>query len=251
MDSSIGTANLALFFALAALLLSLIALLAGSWWKSEVVWYQDQAEQLTLKVALLEGQLEGLERRLLVEPEVASKAYNPDARPLTAPSKPSSASEVVKAVTEPPTLKATPEVNPKSEVPKPAPDMQPVIVTRTTDQGARALDTWAGERTWSESETEKLIELYREGRVVFYMAGNLRVDQRDVVYKIAREIFDCRGEIDELNKAKNNGLSWQAEDQERFAALFEAGKSVDKIAKALGRTQLAIVWRSIDQGLRR
>ena len=83
------------------------------------------------------------------------------------------------------------------------------------------------------------------------MAGFLRVDQKDVVYKIAREVFGCRGEIDNVSKARNNGHSWQAEEQERFAALFEAGKSIYQIARALGRTQLAIVWRLIDQGMRR
>lgn len=251
MVSSEGIANLALFFSLTALLLSLIALLAGSSRKSEVAWYLNQAQKLTQKVELLEDQLERLEGQVLIGLESDSKVSNPDVIPLNAPSKLSSTAEVVKPVTEPPLPKATPVINPKSEALNPAPNARPVIVTRTTSQGGRAIDTWAGERSWTEAETEKLIELYREGRVVFYMAGSLKVDQKDVAYKIAREVFGCRGEIDDVRKAKNNGHSWQAEDQERFAALFDAGKSIDQIAKALGRTRLAIVWRSIDQGMRR
>ena len=127
--------------------------------------------------------------------------------------------------------------------PKP---MDRVIVTRTTAQNGTARDTWVSERSWTKRELEQLLGLYRAGSSVAQMAITLNVDSKDIACAIARNVFYCQGELEDLDAAENNGKNWTTVQRNRVAALIRQGKSVSTIASQYGRTQLAIVWQAID-----
>lgn len=130
-------------------------------------------------------------------------------------------------------------------------EAKPVIVTRTNNLDGQTLDTWSGERKWTKAEAERLITLYRSGSNVATMATTLGVDSKDVVYKIARVVYGCTGELEEKSEAAKDGERWTKPDDARLQTYFRAGNSILRIAQRLERTQLAIVWRLTEHGLRR
>jgi hypothetical protein len=143
-------------------------------------------------------------------------------------------------------------IEPKQPEPEPIPAAmpidQPVIVTRTSRGASGAIDTWTTERKWTKPEVDSLVGLYLEGLGVHDIAQRLQVDSRDVVFKIARHVFRCRGELDDKESAPNDGRRWSQEHREKLRALLGEGLPVSKVAAKFGRTQLAVVWQVIDLG---
>ena len=128
----------------------------------------------------------------------------------------------------------------------------PTVVTRTSNTGAtKAIDTWEQEREWTSSETSSLMNLYEARLDVKTLAIRMNMDAKDIVYRIARVEFQCRGDLEDLSLAPNHGRSWLSGDKEKLKTGIEQGKSIKEIGFALGRTQLAIVWQAIDRGIRR
>lgn len=143
------------------------------------------------------------------------------------------------------------EVKPASlEVPPPK--MQPdvisaaEIITRTTRQDGKTTDTWVSEKVWTKAELTELVALHRSGKSVQQIAIQLRVDARDVVYGLAREIFACDGDLEDLKIAPNDGKRWLPADHRKLLELSSSGLPIERIAFRMGRTQLAIVWRLLD-----
>lgn len=117
------------------------------------------------------------------------------------------------------------------------------IVTRTTKQDGKTLDSWSSEREWTQRELETLLDAYREGRNLSFIAVQLGADAKDVVYAVARHAFNCKGDLEDLTAAPNHGKKWLTEDAKRMKLLLEEGVEVSDVAFRLGRTQLAIIWR--------
>jgi hypothetical protein len=128
--------------------------------------------------------------------------------------------------------------------------LEKVIVTRTTDQKGQATDTWVEERVWTSQELADLMKSYSSGASVAQMAMKFQVDSKDIAYAIARNVFNCTGELDDIDSAENNGKGWTTVQRNRVGALIRSGKSIPSIATEYGRTQLAIVWQAIDNGFR-
>lgn len=134
----------------------------------------------------------------------------------------------------------------------PPPKVQPEvalaaeIITRTTRQDGKTTDTWVSEKVWNEAELTELVSLHRSGKSVQQIAIQLRVDARDVVYGLAREIFACDGDLEDIKSAPNDGKRWLPTDHRKLLELHLAGLPIQRIAFRMGRTQLAIVWRLLD-----
>ena len=125
------------------------------------------------------------------------------------------------------------------------------ILARTKDANADVVDTWTKEKSWSGAELQQLIDLYDRGFSVRSMAEAMRVDSKDVVHAIAREIFSCSGNLENFSLAPNDGTNWTTVQRNRVGTLIRSGKSIQHIAKEYGRTQIAIVWQAIDHGFKR
>jgi hypothetical protein len=124
----------------------------------------------------------------------------------------------------------------------------PRIATRTSrSTGGYAQETWKGERTWSSDEVAELIELYSDGDLLDSIAIKMRLDKKDVVYKLTRLNFGDSGNLEDLSEAPNDGKAWSKEDSKKLLEMNSAGITLSGIAKTFGRTKLAIGWRLADQ----
>jgi hypothetical protein len=124
----------------------------------------------------------------------------------------------------------------------------PRIVTRTSrGSGGYTQETWKGERTWSRDEVDELIELYSDGDVLDSIAIKMRLDKKDVVYKLTRLNFGDSGDLEDISEAPNDGKAWSKEDSKKLLEMNAAGITLSGIAKTFGRTKLAIGWRLADQ----
>ena len=129
------------------------------------------------------------------------------------------------------------------------PDIDPPkIVTRTSRAaGKYTQETWKGERNWSRDEVRVLIELYSESDTLDSIAIKMRIDKKDVVYKLTRLNFGASGELEDLSMAPNDGKTWNKQDSNKLLEMNSAGITLNGMAKTLGRTKLAIGWRLADQ----
>lgn len=126
----------------------------------------------------------------------------------------------------------------------PAPDKPPVIITRTsTTAGGDTQETWTGERTWSRDEIDALIELYSDGNTLDSIALSMRLDKKDVVYKLTRLNFGDSTDLEDVSEAPNHGKSWSKQNSEKLLEMNSAGITLSGMAKTFGRTKLAIGWR--------
>lgn len=128
---------------------------------------------------------------------------------------------------------------------------KPLIVTRTNNSVSGVIDTWTKEKNWMGKDLERLLVLYEEGLPVRRIAESMRVDSKDVVYGIARNVFSCTGNLEDLKLAPNDGTSWTTLQRNRVGTLIRSGKSIQHIANEYGRTQIAIIWQAIDHGFKR
>lgn len=117
------------------------------------------------------------------------------------------------------------------------------IVTRTTRQDGKSLDTWISERNWSGADLMNLLLAHGKGLTSVEIAVKLDADLKDVVYGIARHVFNCEGDLEDLAAAPNHGKKWLTRDDETMKQLLEQGVGVSDVAFRLGRTPLAIIWR--------
>lgn len=143
-------------------------------------------------------------------------------------------------------------VEPDSTPVKPLPLVSDIdsrkIVTRTSRAaGGYAQETWNGERSWSADEIGELIELYAEGDNLDSIAIKMRLDKKDVVYRLTRLSFGDAGELEDLSEAPNDGKAWSKEDSNKLLEMNTAGITLNGMAKTFGRTKLAIGWRLADQ----
>jgi hypothetical protein len=123
-----------------------------------------------------------------------------------------------------------------------------VIITRTsTNAGGYTQETWKGERTWSPLEVDELLNLYSEGDLLESIAIKLRIDMKDVVYKLTRLNFEDSGDLEDISEAPNDGKAWSEDNSKKLIEMNIAGISLSGMAKILGRTKLAIGWRLADQ----
>ena len=130
----------------------------------------------------------------------------------------------------------------------PVPKHPPVIITRTsTNAGGYTQETWKGERTWSPLEVDELLNLYSEGDLLESIAIKLRIDKKDVVYKLTRLNFEDSGDLEDISEAPNDGKAWSEDHSKKLIEMNIAGISLSGMAKILGRTKLAIGWRLAEQ----
>lgn len=126
------------------------------------------------------------------------------------------------------------------------------IVTRTSKKVlVPVVDNWQSERVWKIDEEELLERLYKRGLDVRNIALQMKLDAKDIVYRIARSKFGCVGDLENLQFAPNHGRTWLTQDIETLEAGLDKGKTVKQLAFSLGRTELAIVWQVIDRGMGR
>jgi hypothetical protein len=124
------------------------------------------------------------------------------------------------------------------------PIVSPKIVTRTSQvAGGQTQETWKGERTWSSFEVEELVGFYLDGELLDSIAIKLRIDKKDVIYKLTRLNFDETGDLDITSEAPNDGKAWTDEHSKKLLEMNEAGITLSGMASILGRTKLAIGWR--------
>jgi hypothetical protein len=143
-------------------------------------------------------------------------------------------------------------VDPDPVPPRPSAEVAdtepPRIVTRTSrSTGGYAQETWKGERTWSSDEVAELIELYSDGDLLDSIAIKMRLDKKDVVYKLTRLNFGDSGDLEDISEAPNDGKAWSKEDSKKLLEMNAAGITLSGMAKTFGRTKLAIGWRLVDQ----
>lgn len=102
------------------------------------------------------------------------------------------------------------------------------------------------ERAWRSAELRQLLQTYRDTRHVRNTAQISIVDERDAAIALTRLLLWNDGPIDDFVNAPNHGAHWAPEDSSRIVEDFAAGIDLQGLARAYGRTQLAIGWRLLD-----
>ena len=167
----------------------------------------------------------------------------------------------------PPALEAQPPIYPEPAPPEPEPETEesywlepdgtpskplpgvkpaetPRIITRTSQvAGGQTQETWKGERTWSSFEVDELMGFYLDGELLDSIAIKLRIDKKDVIYKLTRLNFGETGDLDVTSEAPNDGRAWSDAHSSKLLEMNEAGITLSGMASILGRTKLAIGWR--------
>jgi hypothetical protein len=216
---------------------------------------------LSVKVNSLQEQLDW-ERKLAKQ----SLAKNLESKNKAKKSNP----KKTKPVT-PPTLQAEPPRETESHAPELEPELEesywlepdgtpsklipraklietPKIVTRTSRvAGGQTQETWRGERTWSPFEIDELLGFYLDGELLDSIAIKLRIDKKDVIYKLTRLNFGDTGDLDVTSEAQNDGRAWSDDDSKKLLEMNEAGITLAGMAQILGRTKIAIGWRLAEQ----
>ena len=123
-----------------------------------------------------------------------------------------------------------------------------VVKTRTRylPEGVRAVDDWIEKSDWVESEDRTLKQLINSGKSVAQIAEQMRLDQKDVAYRATRLYFDSWGDLDEIELAPNNQTNWLQADRSRVFEMHSQKRSLGDMAKAVGRTKIAIGWMLIN-----
>lgn len=213
-----------ILFGLLVLLFSLI---------SQVRRLKQQVESLTSLANKLEGRTQSLEAQAALSAKPPMKSV-PKVKKASAGLKPQASLE--------PKVSANPPKGPEpSDIQKQPQGIE--IITRTTKQDGKSLDTWTAEREWSGDELRALLAAQESGQTSSEMAVQLGVDRKDVVYAIARHVFKCEGNLEDLEAAPNHGKKWLNKDDETMKSLLAQGFGVSEVSFRLGRTQLAIIWR--------
>lgn len=129
-------------------------------------------------------------------------------------------------------------------------ESETVIKTRTGHNPSRKklIDPFeSSERNWSVSETSQAVELYHSGKPIFQIARIMRIDQKQVAILLIRELFDYRGEVNDVENAPRNGKSYTDDELSIMVSYFEAGSPIQDTAAALERTVLGVGWRMLDR----
>ena len=99
-----------------------------------------------------------------------------------------------------------PDGSPSKPLPRVKPSETPRIITRTNQfAGGKTQETWKGERTWSCFEGDELLGYYLDGEPLDSIAIKLRIDKKDVIYKLTRINFGETGDLDVTSEAPNDG----------------------------------------------
>ena len=129
------------------------------------------------------------------------------------------------------------------------------IVTRTTDRHGQTplIDDYAelGEQLFSVSEAAEIRRLYLSGLTVREVALRSQQDQKQVAIHLVRAFFDHVDPIDDDDAQPRARKAYSKAELKSVAAMFEAGAGLPHIARAVGRSQLGVGWRMLDQGLPR
>jgi type IV secretory pathway VirB10-like protein len=137
-----------------------------------------------------------------------------------------------------------PDGKPSEPLPRVKPTETPKIITRTSQvAGGQTQETWRGERTWSPFEVNELLGFYLDGELLDSIAIKLRIDKKDVIYKLTRINFGDTGDLDVTSEAPNDGRAWSDTHSSKLLEMNEAGITLSGMASILGRTKLAIGWR--------
>jgi hypothetical protein len=180
---------------------------------------------LSVNVTSLQEQLDWerqqAKRLSEVKPKKQTKAKKKAPKATKAPVTPSLQSEPPSDLEpSPPELEPEPEesywVEPDGTPLKPLPRVEPIvsqkILTRTSQvAGGQTQETWKGERSWSSFEVEELVGFYLDGELLDSIAIKLRIDKKDVIYKLTRLNFDETGDLDVTSEAPNDGRAWSDE----------------------------------------
>lgn len=218
-------------FSLGLILFGVLFLLLSL--RSQVRRLKQQVESLTSLANKLEGRTQALEDQTALSEKPPMKSV-PKVKKASAGSKP-------QASVEPKARQKTPKSPEPSDIQKQPQGIE--IITRTTKQDGQSLDTWTSEREWSGDELRALLAAQESGQTSSEMAVQLGVDRKDVVYAIARHVFKCEGNLEDLEAAPNHGKKWLNKDDETMKSLLVQGFGVSEVSFRLGRTQLAIIWR--------
>lgn len=107
----------------------------------------------------------------------------------------------------------------------------------------------APERVWNETETQQLLDLFREGQKLSEIGEVLKIDERDVVVRLLRILMNAHGILDDEVLAFRSGEAYSRDDQIRLRAMHADGCSLAEISQALGRSQLGAGWKLLSMGL--
>jgi len=141
-----------------------------------------------------------------------------------------------------------PDGTPSKPFPRVKPAETPRIITRTSQvAGGQTQETWKGERTWSPFEVDELLGFYLDGELLDSIAIKLRIDKKDVIYKLTRLNFGETGDLDVTSEAPNDGRAWSDEHSNKLLEMNNSGITLSGMANILGRTKLAIGWRLAEQ----
>ncbi|MGP9501504.1 hypothetical protein ACT3TS_04740 [Specibacter sp. AOP5-B1-6] len=101
------------------------------------------------------------------------------------------------------------------------------------------------ERTWTRTETAKVVLLYDAGCSIYDLEEATRIELRHVVIRLVRLMFGAQGCLDDENTAPLSGEAYSREDQQLMRGMLRQGSSLAVIAEALGRTQLGVGWKRL------
>ena len=116
------------------------------------------------------------------------------------------------------------------------------------DPAAQA-DPGVPDRVWNETETQQLLELFREGQRPSEIGEVLSIAERDVVVRLLRILMNAQGRLDDESLAFRSGEAYSRDDQIRLRAMYADGCSLMEISQALGRSPLGAGWKLLSMGL--
>ena len=91
-----------------------------------------------------------------------------------------------------------------------------------------------------------LLDSYRKGATIAAIASEFDLDPRDVVEVIGQRALGLEGDLDDSSLAPRHGELYTPNERERLVDAYRGGHSIQRIARDLGRTPLAIAWQLLD-----
>ncbi|RII41592.1 hypothetical protein DWB68_11620 [Galactobacter valiniphilus] len=130
-----------------------------------------------------------------------------------------------------------------------APDA--TIVTRTGPKsaGAPLKDPYAeADREWTAAEDARARELAADGFEVKAIAVRMRIDQKQVVRRLARTVYGYSGRdiLKPLGNGSGHRKGYEKEELDLMRSFIESGVAIEDVAARLNRSVDGVVWRALN-----
>lgn len=106
----------------------------------------------------------------------------------------------------------------------------------------------AEEKSWTNNEQIRLLDLYEAGGKIRDVAAEMRIDQNQVAIRLIRLLLDPKDDIRNEDGALRHGKTYSKAELVSMTDALNRGATLKAIAEGGSRTQLGVGWRLLDMG---